>query len=75
MKAPHKVIWNRLDRIIGPMTISVLFGFFGGGLAGYYFTNWFGKPEAFWLGVGLSAFLFVVWPLLERAYDTQFGEA
>jgi len=71
---PLKIIWDRLDRIIGPMIISVGLGKFTGDLIGWYFKHKFGVPESLILGTLLFTLLFIFWPLIERFYDEHLKE-
>jgi hypothetical protein len=71
---PAKTIWNRLDRIIGPMTISVLFGKFTGDLVTIYLTGQLGRMAGLWMGFFMAVSLFILWPLVESWYDNR-GES
>ena len=61
----HSFIDNRIDKIVGVFTISILFGKFVGDFAAYVLIEQFGSVAGYTIGVVVTTLLLIFWPKLE----------
>jgi len=56
---------NRIDKIVGIFTVSILFGKFVGDFAAYLLIEQFGTTAGYAIGVVVTTLLLIFWPKLE----------
>lgn len=56
---------NRIDKIVGVFTVSILFGKFVGDFAAYVLIEQFGSVAGYTIGLVVTTLLLIFWPKLE----------